>query len=509
MAKLNLGAVTAYADAKAAGFAGTREEFAEWLANAAKNAQAVAGNLEESKKVLADVNTAGETQVGAVQDEGTAQIGNVGAAGSAAVEDVYAAAELKKTEISDIGTVLVGEQNLTAAQQARVKSNLDAADGIIETAAGEVIVLDDASEQHFRGMKIFGKSTQDGTPTPDAPVPIVSAGDDGETRVGVYGKNLCGGNTREFDGYTNITLPVPLPPDTYYVSAAVTSNDTNATVSRLGFINSAGNNTYRNFLRTGNIEQYTVTTKDVTNAIRLLAGSRVDDSAGDTADWTNVQIEKGGFTDYEPYEPIQTLPIATPDGLCGIPVTSGGNYTDEKGQEWVCDEVDFARGVLVQRIGTAVLTGEETWTERTNSMGKVRFLVRINQMAGVDNVAICTHGANLKTNSMESGNAVTIVGSEIYVFWENYQEIDGFVEKLKSDYAAGTPVTVKYVLPTPIETALSETELAAYRALHTNRPNTTIYADDNAGLAVDYAADTKRYIDKKFDALAAAIINNN
>ena len=100
MAKLNLGAVTAYADAVKAGFTGTREEFAEWLANAGKNAAAVAANLEESKAVLTNVNAAGETQVKAVQDEGAVQIGNVEAAGSAAVEDVYAAAEAKKTEIS-------------------------------------------------------------------------------------------------------------------------------------------------------------------------------------------------------------------------------------------------------------------------------------------------------------------------------------------------------------------------------------------------------------------------
>ena len=34
----------------------------------------------------------------------------------------------------------------------------------------------------------------------------------------------------------------------------------------------------------------------------------------------------------------------------GIPVDSGGNYTDADGQQWVCDEVDFERGVYVQRI---------------------------------------------------------------------------------------------------------------------------------------------------------------
>ena len=43
--------------------------------------------------------------------------------------------------------------------------------------------------------------------------------------------------------------------------------------------------------------------------------------------------------------------LQTPNALCGIPVASSGNYTDENGQQWVCDEVDLARGVRVQRIG--------------------------------------------------------------------------------------------------------------------------------------------------------------
>lgn len=42
----------------------------------------------------------------------------------------------------------------------------------------------------------------------------------------------------------------------------------------------------------------------------------------------------------------QTLTINTPNGLCGIPVDTGGNYTDSTGQQWVCDEVDFKRVCL-------------------------------------------------------------------------------------------------------------------------------------------------------------------
>ena len=41
-------------------------------------------------------------------------------------------------------------------------------------------------------------------------------------------------------------------------------------------------------------------------------------------------------------------------------------------------------------------------------------------------------------------------------------------------------------LATPIETPIPEDELAAYAALHTNRPNTTVYNDAGAHMEVGY-----------------------
>ena len=55
---------------------------------------------------------------------------------------------------------------------------------------------------------------------------------------------------------------------------------------------------------------------------------------------------------------IQTLTMQTPGGLPGIPVKSGGNYTDPSGQQWACDEVDLERGVRVQRIYKVDVDGE-------------------------------------------------------------------------------------------------------------------------------------------------------
>ena len=103
---------------------------------------------------------------------------------------------------------------------------------------GEAVSIIDSIESELNGLKLYGKSTQDGTPTPEAPVPIVSAGDGGTITV------------------------------------------------------------------------------------------TVSDGA----------------------EQSQTLPISTPNGLPGIPVESGGNYTDAEGQQWYCDIVDLSSGVYLQNV---------------------------------------------------------------------------------------------------------------------------------------------------------------
>lgn len=64
-------------------------------------------------------------------------------------------------------------------------------------------------------------------------------------------------------------------------------------------------------------------------------------------------------------EQMQSVSFSTPNGLPGIPVTSGGNYTDENGQQWICDEVDLGRGVYVQRVDKGVFDATKALTEQS------------------------------------------------------------------------------------------------------------------------------------------------
>lgn len=58
-----------------------------------------------------------------------------------------------------------------------------AACGVIGSASGDMIHLDDAIDSRFVGMRIFGKTTQNGTPTPANPAALVSVGSVGDINL--------------------------------------------------------------------------------------------------------------------------------------------------------------------------------------------------------------------------------------------------------------------------------------------------------------------------------------
>lgn len=197
---------------------------------------------------------------------------------------------------------------------------------------GNPLSVDDAFAAPLCGLTVYGRSTQDGTPTPDAPVPIVSAGDGGSVVVKVTGKNRMPPNLeyQEFvECFVKKNTPITL----------VFKGDLVSQGGNILFFDE-NNNQYWFGIDAGKAEHHITYPVDVTKFQYLLSNMASE----------NVCLTwNASSPDYEPYrEQLLTLP--TPTGLPGIPVTSGGNYTDQSGQQWVCDEVDFAAGVYVQRI---------------------------------------------------------------------------------------------------------------------------------------------------------------
>ena len=196
-----------------------------------------------------------------------------------------------------------------------------------------------------------------------------------------------------------------------------------------------------------------------------------------------------------PYKETQALTITTPGRLPGIPVASGGNYTDANGKQWIADEVDLARGVYVQRVGTRSLTGAESYEDYIADNGAVTLYLSHKNNSDI----ICSHAVHGKGVYWANTSRVAFRVAH----WGVTTLLD-FKALVVECHNAGFPVTLRYVLANPVETALTDVELQAYLALHSNKPTTTVLNDAGAHMVLEYAADPKTYIDNKLAALVAA-----
>jgi len=388
---------------------------------------------------------------------------------------------------------------------------------IVCEESGVIISVSDSSDRLLRGLILYGKTTQNGTPTPTSPAELVSVGGDGSIGVSVAGGNLCnpnafrisGGdvskhlfvsddgwllfeNATEYNNYPMVTIPVPTGDYTVSVEIASITGNTGVYFSKTKSDYSKKHTSGVTGILTDTDQIWIA----ITGKNGATAKIRITINAGNTA------------LPFELYK-SQTLTISTPNGLPGIPVTSGGNYTDEKGQQWICDEVDFARGVYVQRIQQYTFDGssDEYWNYQSGYNGA--FAVEVARgNKPYDTKLICNWSplkawsdANKGTHYcfINESNMFTIGGSDIT---QMCATVSAFRAKL-----AVQPIHVIYVRNTVKETALSAAEMAAYYALHSNKPNTAVYNDAGAGMKLSYVADTKIYIDNKFNELAAALVN--
>lgn len=232
---------------------------------------------------------------------------------------------------------------------------------------------------------------------------------------------------------------------------------------------------------------------------------RIGNSATTHIDYKDIVISDSEGVEFTGYQPPQILSLSTPNGLPGLPVDSGGNYTDSNGQQWICDEMDFKRGKYVQRIEKLVLNGNEEWAlQSINGYGIANFATVISKSRGSGNAfVLSSHFREQKTVIAETKDGDGIFLSTISLFLRLKKEQISTVTDLKA-WLKENPVTVIYGLAYPIETDIPEETMTAYRKLYTNYPSTVIQNDSGAGMEVEYVADTKQFILDQIKALVQA-----
>ena len=235
----------------------------------------------------------------------------------------------------------------------------------------------------------------------------------------------------------------------------------------------------------------------------------------------------GDVKTYESYRTSQSLTLSTPNGLPGIPVSSGGNYTDAKGQQWVCDEIDLGRGKYVQRVAEKdVYTSQNKWDGKglwgnNDNYNTLAFYSYINGTSGEkdwDAIKYCglsnyfvitTNLFNSSVIGFSMGDYMPFrVPRSLLPDWdENNPSSEPWVNWLRKRKEAGNPLLIQYALKTPIERGLTPEEIAAYKALRTYSPTTVVSNDAGCHMETTYTADTKTYIDNKFAALNKTILD--
>lgn len=516
-------------------------------ASAKKAGQALSDTItakEDALKAIGDKQTAATQAVDTARDEALQQVEtstqaaqtaaseavtSAGSASQSAQEAADSLQELKdgiangdfKGEKGDPGPAVALDTTLThEGEAADAKATGDAISAVkarqnilVGTETGNPVAVDDAFAAPLRGLTVYGKSTQDGTPTPDAPIPIVSAGDGGSLTVKVTGKNLIqpyekdtriakNGVTMDYNVasqlvhvYGTATEVADIYDARQEIPLSVKSNVTMSITVRAGKILDGVIIQYSDFVTLGlsctGSKPYDTGAFNRPDSPGYLKFT-VNIPKGATVDFTiAAQLELGTtVTAYSPYhEQLLTLP--TPNGLPGIPVTSGGNYTDQSGQQWVCDEVDLERGVKVQRVNavdlsTCVITGS------TNLAATKRLAIRL-PLKGKD------YTAKALCNRLPYFVSFTSDTIHFYVDTNNAQV---FIPIGAKNPEEGEYILF-YILDDPIETPLTPAEIAAYKALTMCGPDTVVQAGDGAGVKLDYQRDVNIAIKRIEDAIAS------
>lgn len=373
--------------------------------------------------------------------------------------------------------------------------------GICPTVNGNPAVCRDGVAWKIRGLKIFGKSTQDGIASPENPVPIVSSGADGSILLMITGKNLLDSQ--------KMTL------EANRVDWGAASDDVRLLLSaNVGYTLSVPDDV---------LLPSTISVIDgkTNEALAAADGARSvsftpskDTWAYFNAYWANgrpenaeaLQLEAGlAPTQYEPYAG-EAANIPMPSELPGIPVKKDGNYTDESGQQWICDIIDLENN-RNDRFCECIL--DLSVFKFNIHSGGVLYMLNLtaNGLPAASNEYAYTLCSHFPIGTTE-GRIYTLNNYIIFSPDAAFPTLDSFNEFLERQSENGTPVQITYVRGTKESQLLSVDTYPDPRTLRTHAGTTVLHAvQPVAGMEVRYVADGTKYLqsmDRRMQALETA-----
>lgn len=508
------------------------EQTAAQFGQTAQDALTAIGQAQST--AVGAVEVEGQKQTTAVQEAGTQAVNEVTEAKTTAVQAVTTEGDKQTKRVEDAAAGIVADreqinQNKTDIA-GLVEGMTDLAPAILNTASGSVITADDAAEgRPFRGLRVFGRTEQVQTT--------------GAQLINTQGAGNSRGVDWVFDKGVVTFSGVTVDTSTNRVNCAVNVKDVMeigktyfAKSFTVGIASDVAVEKPSGVIYT---REYTPDGTETGIRIRVLVDKSND--AGIEIDLTAyVAItENERLSSWEPYtggkpspspeypqeivsagesgtinvsisdsgSQSQSLTLATPNGLPGVPVSEDGNYTDADGQQWVCDEIDLERGKYVQRVVIENISGG--WELKPSSDISGRFLQSrlTNTFQTAAKTAVCNI-ASFTSWGLPVNDKYAFALNTKVIYFSPPKGAEITAEELNAKLnSLSFPVVVVGELATPIERDLTPEEIAAYKALHTNYPTTVISNDAGAHMEVAYVADTKNYIHNLEERLNAKLVN--
>lgn len=385
--------------------------------------------------------------------------------------------------------------------KARAVNTRDSLAPIVKTVEGTTIVVDDSSNRPVRNFKLFGKTTQNTTTdiNPEHPQELHSVVNPTVTIKGgnLIPINYADGKSKTMNGVTfNVlsdgsVLVNGTATETAYFSFNNTGNKIKmpngwlSTSSGIGCgpgIPHVQNDIYVDgeYVTSVQTVQESSTRNQFFGTVELGA-SRIKVSAGDTVVSQRIYPMLCAFEnpiDYEPPKQTQTLTI-------NRTLRSIGD---------ICDEIDFERGVFIQRTISRRLLHSDSWAAMED---EGRYWLLEDAFYNVSANAYCTHFS--KASSWLSHT----LSDGTFIIYRDPSWNDGRMSFKDSRFASldewkqfleNNTVEVIYQLATPIETPLTEEEIAVFNTLYTCKSSTTVMNNFDTKMEMEYSRDIRDYI---------------
>lgn len=381
-------------------------------------------------------------------------------------------------------------QGLLDAGQYINPNNLELIDGhtqMVDTATGNALNIESASAP-LQSLKLYGKTTQDGTPTPTEPKELKSVGDSGSFMVNVYGKNLFDittltprnssqGGKVTFEGdIANITSSnqawaicyaekLKVEKDKSYTFSFEITNYS-ATTQTYITVRSEKGTEYGAFWfsENGKFEYSFTPTED-----SLLIGVTSNGSGSyitNTFTMSKAQLEQSTVS--TEYEKCNKQSLTMPYTLRSVPYIDSSEVN-------LTDEIDFTNALRTTKTIKVTLDGTETIQAHGGGMLYIPlYNIKVSHKFK-GGCGLCDQLTNA-FSATATGEVFNIGSEGIYIGKCSQYSTP---EELKA-HLTSNPMIFIVGLATPIETPLSETELNAYRQLMTNSGNTTILSEADA-----------------------------